>query len=205
MPSLLKGGMSTLAEAMFIGRPSQEKLQVQFNAVVTDVRLQRPGNDSDVAHKEDGLIHITCADGSSYTCDAAVVTLPLGVLKQEEIQFYPPLPDWKKSAIERLGYGTYTNVVLVFPKSFWEDSMNLFGVLNRPGENSRGNHFTFWNISLSTGVPTLMSCISGEAALVAQYKTDHDIVKGAMTRLASIFSHKLPLPWPSETLVTRWE
>lgn len=49
-----------------------------------------------------------------YKCDAVLCTLPLGVLKQQPpaVQFVPPLPEWKTSAIQRMGFGNLNKVVL---------------------------------------------------------------------------------------------
>ena len=45
--------------------------------------------------------------------DAVLVTLPLGVLKQQSppaVNFNPPLPEWKLHAIERMGFGNLNKV-----------------------------------------------------------------------------------------------
>ena len=64
-------------------------------------------------------------------------TLPLGVLKESVSpnaasspnapQFVPPLPAWKKEAVERLGFGNLNKVVLCFDRIFWDPNANLFG------------------------------------------------------------------------------
>jgi len=71
--------------------------------------------------------------------DVVLCTLPLGVLKQitatsvetskntNVVDFVPPLPDWKLSAIQRLGFGNLNKVVLCFDKIFWDPNSNLFG------------------------------------------------------------------------------
>ena len=69
--------------------------------------------------------------------------MPLGVLKQitapanpsetgktattNVVEFIPPLPDWKLSAIQRLGFGNLNKVVLCFERIFWDPNSNLFG------------------------------------------------------------------------------
>jgi len=75
--------------------------------------------------------------------DAVLCTLPLGVLKQitslnpnasesgkaanNMVEFTPPLPEWKLSAIQRLGFGNLNKVVLCFERIFWDPNSNLFG------------------------------------------------------------------------------
>lgn len=54
-----------------------------------------------------------CAVGRSgevFEGNAALVTVPLGVLKAGRIQFQPPLPSWKQDAIQRLGFGDLNKV-----------------------------------------------------------------------------------------------
>lgn len=58
-----------------------------------------------------------------FAADAAVVTVPLGVLKRPDgLQFQPPLPPRKQVAIQRLGFGCLNKVVLLFPHCFWGDN-----------------------------------------------------------------------------------
>lgn len=57
---------------------------------------------------------MACA-GEVFDCAAAIVTVPLGCLKAGSITFDPPLPDWKASAIAKLGFG---NLNKVMPCSF---------------------------------------------------------------------------------------
>lgn len=40
-----------------------------------------------------------------FEADAAVVTVPLGVLKRDKIAFQPPLSERKRATIARLGFG----------------------------------------------------------------------------------------------------
>ncbi|WP_333894394.1 flavin monoamine oxidase family protein [Mycolicibacterium gadium] len=54
--------------------------------------------------------------------DRAIVTIPLGVLKAGTIAFDPPLPEAKRAAIERLGFGLLDKVVLKFDEPFWPDA-----------------------------------------------------------------------------------
>lgn len=51
------------------------------------------------------------------TARAAVITVPLGVLKAGDISFDPPLPEEKRRAIEGLGYGDANKVLLAFDAS----------------------------------------------------------------------------------------
>ncbi|KAK6127560.1 hypothetical protein DH2020_038718 [Rehmannia glutinosa] len=47
---------------------------------------------------------VTVEDGSNFIGDAVIVTVPLGILKANLIEFEPKLPEWKLSAISDLGH-----------------------------------------------------------------------------------------------------
>ncbi len=40
---------------------------------------------------DDGVIKITCNDGSEYTADYVICSIPLGVLKSHSVEFVPSL------------------------------------------------------------------------------------------------------------------
>jgi hypothetical protein len=61
------------------------------------------------------------------TADAVVVSVPHGCLREGDIAFKPPLPQWKQRAIDGLATGLCNRVVLVFPQSFWEDVGRALG------------------------------------------------------------------------------
>lgn len=49
--------------------------------------------------------------GEKFEGDAVVVTVPLGCLKANQIEFMPKLPTWKADAIQKLGFGTLNKVL----------------------------------------------------------------------------------------------
>ena len=90
----------------------------------------------------DGGVEVTAenlkTDNSQvvHKADIVLSTLTLGVLKiaieetsrqANTVRFDPPLPKWKQTAIERLGFGNLNKIVLCFDRVFWESEINLFG------------------------------------------------------------------------------
>jgi len=63
-----------------------------------------------IEHRADGVRVHTKGGGDGLEADACLVTVPLGVLKTSAIKFQPPLPPWKRQAIERLGFGPIEKV-----------------------------------------------------------------------------------------------
>ena len=51
---------------------------------------------------------------------AAVLAVPLGVLRSGSISFDPPLPAWKSSALSRMAVGCRVRVVMEFDRAFWK-------------------------------------------------------------------------------------
>ena len=63
-------------------------------------------------------------DAGVFQADAAIVTVPLGVLKRKDgMVFQPPLPAKKRAAIKRLGFGCLNKVMMLFPHCFWGDKV----------------------------------------------------------------------------------
>ena len=127
---------------------------------------------SSIEHNATGVRVHTKGGGDGIEADAVLITVPLGVLKAKTIGFNPPLPPWKRHAIDRLGFGPIEKVVLLFEKRFWEEGVDFFGCLppSEMGEKTdeltsrRGEFFLFWNLERSHGIPALICISSGQFA-----------------------------------------
>ncbi|TAF55541.1 MAG: FAD-dependent oxidoreductase, partial [Oscillatoriales cyanobacterium] len=72
---------------------------------------------------------------SEFIADRVVVTLPLGVLKAQTVQFSPALPPAKQEAIAKLGMGILNKCYLRFPRVFWPEDVDwLEYIPAQPGE-----------------------------------------------------------------------
>ena len=155
---------------------------------------------------------IECEDGSIIEADGIVCTVPLGVLKQGNVSFEPPLPPWKTEAIDRLGFGILNKVVLVYDKVFWEPDRHIFGVLRDAANRhstlqqdyraSRGRFFQWFNVSNTTGLPCLIALMAGDAGFDTEHSSNDHLVSEATEILRSVFGKDVP--YPVEAIVTRW-
>ncbi|XP_050313198.1 lysine-specific histone demethylase 1A [Anthonomus grandis grandis] len=179
-----------------------EGLDIKLNAAVRKVEYNHDGVEVTVYNPRNPQTTNT------YHADVVLCTLPLGVLKLSAVstsgqlntvQFCPPLPDWKTSAVQRLGYGNLNKVVLCFERIFWNPQANLFGHVGSTTA-SRGELFLFWNLYKA---PVLLALVAGEAAAIMENVTDDVIVGRCIAVLRGIFGQS-GVPQPKETVVTRW-
>ncbi|PRP89531.1 amine oxidase family protein [Planoprotostelium fungivorum] len=134
-------------------------------------------------------------------CDAALVTVSLGVLKSRTIKFEPPLPPWKEAVIDDLGFGLLNKVVLCFPFVFWNENMSWYGITQEDEEN-RGELYMLWNLYKVCGKPVLVGLIAGDAAYESEKETSDAMVEKMMKKLRSHFGENIPAPLNQQ--VTRW-
>jgi monoamine oxidase len=160
-----------------------------------------------------GKATVTCEDGQSIEADKVVFAAPLGVLKEQSIHFDPPLPQWKRDAIRRMGFGLLNKVILVFEKPFWDVDRDMFGLLRAPRNSAglhqsdykagRGQFYLFWNCIDTAGLPVLIALMAGESAHEAEKLSDEVLVGECMAQLRNVFGVQ-NVPPPVESIVTRW-
>lgn len=131
--------------------------------------------------------------------DAVLITVPLGVLKDELIQFEPPLPSFKTNAIKRLGTGGLMKVAMEFPEQFWIDS-DMFGAL-RENVEKRGAFYCFWSLRGCIGKPILLGMVAEPFVQKMEGYSDKAIVAEAMSVLRRCYPGA---PFPIAHAVTRW-
>ncbi|KAL1491726.1 hypothetical protein ABEB36_012281 [Hypothenemus hampei] len=196
LKSFFRNGYSCVPVAL------AEGLDIKLNAAVRKVEYNSEGVEVTVYNPRN--LQTT----NTYHADVVLCTLPLGVLKLSAassvgqlniVQFSPPLPDWKTSAIQRLGFGNLNKVVLCFERIFWNPQANLFGHVGSTTA-SRGELFLFWNLYKA---PVLLALVAGEAAAIMENVTDDVIVGRCIAVLRGIFGQS-GVPQPKETVVTRW-
>merc|ERR1711964_192459 len=127
-------------------------------------------------------------------------------------KFEPALPDWKMGPIQRIGYGVLNKVVLVYEKAFWDESRDIFGTLRNPANRfsleqseyftQRGRFFQWFNVTNTTGLPTLLALMAGDAAFSTESTPNDLLIAEATKVLKSVFGANVPSP--VESVVTRW-
>ena len=117
------------------------------------------------------------------SAEAAVVTLPLGVLAAGSVRFSPGLPPAARAAISRLRMGVLDKVYLRFPEPFWDTEAELIGYVGPPG----GAWAAWLNMLPITGEPILAAFNAGSVAARLESRSDRRVVAEAMTALRAMY------------------
>jgi monoamine oxidase len=91
-----------------------------------DVRTSSPVEEVEWSHA--GVV-VTAA-GERIEADHAVITLPLAILKANDVSFAPELPAEKRAAIDGLGFGPAAKIVLRFARPVWPEGMSFLITTN---------------------------------------------------------------------------
>ncbi|KAK1322470.1 putative polyamine oxidase 4 [Acorus calamus] len=139
---------------------------------------------------------VSVDDGTYFIADAAIVTVPLGVLKANLIEFEPRLPEWKLSAISDLGVGNENKISLLFDQVFWPN-VELLGIV-APTSYACGY---FLNLHKATGNPILVYMAAGTFANDLEELSDREAANFVMMHLKRMFPNATE---PIQYLVSHW-
>jgi monoamine oxidase len=90
--------------------PQAENINIQFNTVIRSISQDK------------NKITLIDHSGKKYVSDYLILTVPLGYLKRNLIQFYPPLSFAKKDAINKLAFFNMNKIFVEFEEQFWPDT-----------------------------------------------------------------------------------
>lgn len=137
-----------------------------------------------------GAVRVTTSRGV-YEADKVLVTVPLGVLKADEIAFRPPLPEVKRHAIDRLGFGTLNKIALHYDERFWPADQYVFGYLCRETDSYPTVVISMWK---SHGKPILVLLLGASLGRAMESWTDEKVSDYATTVVRDIFGPESPAP-----------
>jgi len=128
-----------------------------------------------------GGVHVQASRGvhsEEYMADAAIVTLPLGVLKARSVTFHPALPG-KEEAINGLEFGHVRKIALEFKRIWWPE--HDFGFVHALDEQIP----TWWS---HPAKPMITGWAGGPKAEALSQHTSAELEKLSLEILARIFS-----------------
>ncbi|NJN20451.1 MAG: NAD(P)-binding protein [Leptolyngbya sp. RL_3_1] len=167
---------------------------VNYLATGLDIRLNQTV--TQIAYSDTGVTVTTGAE--RFEADRAIVTLPIGVLKQGDVAFAPALPEEKQAAITALGAGVLNKVYLKFPNVFWERSPDWISYIS----HAKGEFSTWLNIYHYSNAPILMAFNAGTFGQAIEAWSDAQIIDRAMETIRLISGQDSPDPINAQ--ITRW-
>jgi len=146
---------------------------------------------------ETGLVKVETKQKRCFCAQAAVVTLPLGVLKAKTVSFSPELPRSHRRAINKLGMGVLNKVVLEFKDAFWPAKAEFIILLREHVLCS-----WFLNLAAACGQPLLVGFAGGTAASVVERLNKKAVIQCVMADLRSAFPQA---PDPRQYDISHWK
>ena len=128
---------------------------------------------------------------------AVVVTVPLGVLQHEAIEFVPGLPARHAQAVDRLGMGVLSKTFLRFERPFWPADLDWHEYLG-----PRHGAWAEWFSQAKAGAPVLVAFNGGDRARAIERAPAGEVRSDAMRTLRSMFGQDTPEPLAATT--TGW-
>lgn len=145
-------------------------------------------------------VSLRLARGESLSADRVIVTVPLGVLQSNSIEFAPPLPFTHRTAINALGMGIQDKVFLRFEQPFWSTGATVWVLASeRPtdfteettpaptptarDESTQPLIQLWYNLYPLTGEPILVGVVGGPAADRMAGLSDDDVLAAALAGL----------------------
>ncbi len=167
-----------------------------------DIRLNAPV--TVLSWNDSGVVAIL-KNGERLEAERAVVTLPVGLLRDGSFRLDPLPPLEQQEAIGRLGYGAgvLAKVYLRFPHVFWPEKSKWFGRLP-DAPDRRGTFNTFVSHVEETGLPILLSFANGHTAVrYDREQSDEQVKQAALASLRKMFGGN-KVPEPEAFVFPRW-
>jgi monoamine oxidase len=129
-----------------------------------------------------------------------IVTVPLGVLKENSIAFSPPLPEDKQEVIGKIQVGLFDKIYLFFPCMFWDQDVEWIESIPKP--ELRDQIFDIMNFGKYFKQPILLVFTAGSFAKEVENWSDESTISSIMSVLKKIYGKDIPSP--SSYVITRW-
>jgi len=159
-----------------------------------DIRLGCPVRGVEVGA---GGVRVVSA-GGTFDADAALIAVPIGVLKAGSIAFSPELPARKQEALRGLGVSTLNKLALRFERPFWPEEREFLGRVTEQA----GDFPELFNWAPHGGMPVLIAFYGAQFGRDLERESDAGIARRGLDALRSMFG--AAVPEPVSFLTTRW-
>lgn len=131
---------------------------------------------------DDAGVSLRLGTGESTSYDRVVVTVPLGVLQGDRLEFSPPLPFAHRGAINALGMGHIETIWLRYDEPFWQTDATIWHAI---GGDENQPVRTWINLLPVTGESILVGIVGADAAESFAELEDQEALLAALRSLAS--------------------
>lgn len=156
------------------------------------------------AAESGGDIVVTTTDGQTFSAPHVVSTFSVGVLQNQDVNFVPKLPDWKKEAIFTFAMTTYQKIFIMFDEQFWGPEQYMMYA----DPDQRGRYTVWQNINApgffpqGTTANLVMVTAIDDFARRNEKLTDDEVKKEVYQILKEMYGNDIPKP--TDILVPRW-
>ncbi|XP_011028583.1 PREDICTED: polyamine oxidase-like [Populus euphratica] len=190
----------------FVADPRGFEIVVQYlakqflSSLKSDPRLKLNKVVREIIYSKNGVA-VKTEDGSIYKAKYAIVSVSVGVLQTDLIDFRPKLPLWKRLAISDFSMTIYTKIFLKFPYKFWPSGPGTEFFLYT---HVRRGYYPLWQ-HLENEYPgsnILFVTVTAEESRRVEQLSDQEIEAEVMVVLKTLFGNNIPKP--EDILVPRW-
>lgn len=129
-------------------------------------------------------------DQGSFEADFVIITIPLGVLKTNQVTFTPALPSSKSEAISAVQMGNVNKALCIWDSPFWDTSSQYIGFT----PETKGKFNYFLNTRTFSDTNGLMTFAFGDYATQSEQLSDQQVIDEIMSHLKAIYGNDIPDP-----------
>lgn len=158
----------------------------EYLAQDIDIRLDRKVISIDFSEE---LVQIS-TNQEDFEADYVLLTVSLGVLKENIISFTPPLSTGIEQAINNLKMGSVNKFLCVWDTPFWDTDLQYIGYTSE----IKGKFNYFINVKKFSDANALMAFSFGDYSKQTESMSDADVIDDIMNQLKSIYGNGIPVP-----------
>lgn len=162
------------------------KSKIHFNAAVTSID-----------YSEDEVI-VKTVHGKTYKADRVLVTVSVGVLKSESIEFTPALDGKKKKAIAAINFRPGLKVALKFSDTFYHNAIEC---------TSNSGERAYYDIAFGKETESHILgflCTGEESKGYIEYSSDEALVQVLIEELDQMYTGRATGLFTGEYRIERW-
>lgn len=171
-------------------------IQSLVDPIADRIRYNKAVSQAEYAPAEG--VRLTTRDGEKIEADYAVITVPLGVLKKQVINFAPALDAERLALWNRIETGAVNKVFLVWDEAFWDPKTQYIGYT----DPVKGKFTYFLNYRTFSDANVLVTFGFGNYGFELEKLSDAQIQSQVMQTLRTIYGNDIPEP--KRMVVTRW-